>query len=159
MLLSSLKNIREHEIVLSFLINCLKDLNIIKFEKSDLKVKSFGNISHLQTILNASVNNLNPFEVLSTLHPSPAVCGIPTNIANEWIKTLETFPRGNYASPIGWIDFEGNTDFRVAIRGARYLNQEIQLTAGAGLVKDSICLNEVQEIKLKFEAIAKHIFY
>tara|TARA_Y100000589_G_scaffold149407_1_gene142629 strand:+ start:1793 stop:3172 length:1380 start_codon:yes stop_codon:yes gene_type:complete len=159
LLLSSLKNIREHEIVLSFLINCLKDLNIIKFEKSDLKVKSFGNISHLQTILNASVNNLNPFEVLSTLHPSPAVCGIPTNIANEWIKTLETFPRGNYASPIGWIDFEGNTDFRVAIRGARYLNQEIQLTAGAGLVKDSICLNEVQEIKLKFEAIAKHIFY
>ena len=38
-------------------------------------------------------------------------------------------------------------------------HEEIQLTAGAGLVKDSICLNEVQEIKLKFEAIAKHIFY
>ena len=157
-LLGNSKNIREHEIVVYFLINCLKDLNIYKFEKSDLKVKCFGNISHLQTILNASVKKLNPFELIRTLHPSPAVCGIPKTIANEWIETLENFSRGNYASPIGWIDMGGNADFRVAIRGARYINEEIQLTAGAGLVKDSICLNEFEEIKLKFESIAKNIF-
>ena len=157
-LLSNPKNRREHEIVVSFLIKCLKDLNICKFQKSDLKVKTFGNISHLQTILDASIKKLNPFDLLFLLHPSPAVCGIPKTIANEWIETLESFSRGNYASPIGWIDIEGNADFRVAIRGARYINEEIQITAGAGLVKDSKCLNEVEEIKLKLETIAKNIF-
>ena len=113
----------------------------------------------MQTIINASVKRLSPFEVLRILHPSPAICGIPKEIANEWIQTLEDFTRDNYAAPIGWIDIEGNADFRVAIRGARYINDEIQLTAGAGLVKDSICLNEVDEIKLKLESIAKNIFF
>ena len=86
------------------------------------------------------------------------VKGIPQKIALQWIKTLEPFSRGNYASPIGWVDIEGNSDFRVAIRGARYINKEIQFTAGAGLVKDSNCLDEVEEIKLKFESIANQIF-
>ena len=157
-LLRNKKNIREHQFVIDFLIKCLKELNINKFKKSDLSVKNFGNVSHLQTYFNASVQNICPFEVLNILHPSPAVCGFPKDIAKEWIETLETFSRGNYASPIGWIDIEGNADFRVAIRGARYINQEMQLTAGAGLVKDSICLDEVEEIKLKFESIAKQIF-
>ncbi len=158
-LLGNSKDIREHQFVVNFLIHCLKELNIDNFQKSDLKVKEFGDISHLQTIINASVQRLSPFEVLRILHPSPAICGIPKEIANEWIQTLEDFTRDNYAAPIGWIDIEGNADFRVAIRGARYINDEIQLTAGAGLVKDSICLNEVDEIKLKLESIAKNIFF
>ena len=157
-LLNNSKNIKEHTFVVNFLINSLKKLNIYKFQRSNLKVKNFGNIAHLQTILKSSVTKLCPFKVLSILHPSPAVCGIPQDLANEWIQTLETFSRGNYASPIGWIDIEGNADFRVAIRGARYVNKEIHLTAGAGLVKDSLCLEEVDEIKLKFESIAKQIF-
>ena len=157
-LLSNKKNIREHKFVVNFLIKCLKELNINKFDMSDISVKNFGNLSHLKTFLNASVENICPFQVLNTLHPSPAVCGIPKDIANEWIQTLENFSRGNYAAPIGWIDIEGNADFRVAIRGARFIDEQIQLTAGAGLVKDSICFEEVEEIKLKFESIAKQIF-
>ena len=158
LLLNNPKNLREHQFVVTYLINCLKELKINNFEKSDLKVKHFGNICHLQTFINSSVIKVCPFELLKILHPSPAVCGIPKNNSLEWIHTLETFSRGNYASPIGWVDIKGNSDFRVAIRGARYLNKELQLTAGAGLVKDSICLEELQEIKLKFESIAKQIF-
>ncbi|MBK16734.1 MAG: isochorismate synthase [Prochlorococcus sp. SP3034] len=158
LILNNNKNLREHKFVLNYLINALKKLKINNFQKSDLQVKRFGNILHLYTFINASVKKVCPFELLENLHPSPAVCGIPKNNAFEWIQTLEVFSRGNYASPIGWVDVAGNSDFRVAIRGARYLNKEIQLTAGAGLVKDSKCIEEVEEIKLKFQAIANQIF-
>ncbi len=158
-LLSDTKNLREHDFVVHFLINCLKILKITNFEISDLKVKNFGNISHLHTLIKALPNKVCPFKILEVLHPSPAVCGIPKNKANEWIETLEDFSRGNYAGPIGWIDIKGNADFRVAIRGARNVNNEIQLIAGAGLVRDSVCIDEVEEIKIKFESITKQIFH
>ena len=51
---------------------------------------------------------------------------------------MNHFLRGNYASPIGWVDSEGNAEFRVAIRGARYIDQNLEFTAGSGLVKGSI---------------------
>ncbi len=157
-LLNDSKNLKEHQIVVDYLISCLKDLNIYDFKKSDLRVTNFGSLSHLQTFIYASVTEVCPFEMLRALHPSPAVCGLPKNIANKWIQTLEKFSRDNYAAPIGWVDVRGNADFRVAIRGSRYLNDEIQLTAGAGLVKGSKSLDEVEEIKIKLESIAKQFF-
>ena len=71
----------------------------------------------------------------------------------NWINTLESFSRGNYASPIGWVDSEGNSEFRVAIRGARYIDQNLEFTAGSGLVKGSISNKEIEEIQLKFESL------
>jgi len=76
----------------------------------------------------------------------------------NWINTLESFSRGNYASPIGWVDSEGNSEFRVAIRGARYFDQNLEFTAGAGIVKGSIAKKEIDEIKLKFNSLLKQIF-
>ena len=92
------------------------------------------------------------------MHPSPAVCGSPKDKSMEWINTLESFSRGNYASPIGWIDSEGNSEFRVAIRGARYIDQNLEFTAGSGLVKGSISKKEIEEIQLKFQSLVKQIF-
>ena len=76
----------------------------------------------------------------------------------NWINTLELFSRGNYASPLGWVDYEGNSEFRVAIRGARYIDKNLEFTAGSGIVKGSIANKEIEEIKLKFEALVKQIF-
>lgn len=158
LLLNNEKNMREHQFVVNYLISSLKKLGINNFQKNDLKVKNFGNVLHLYTLIYSSISEVCPFELLKILHPSPAVCGFPQKRAMQFINTLETFSRGNYASPIGWVDNQGNSDFRVAIRGARYINEEIQFTAGAGIVKDSKCLEEVEEIKLKFESIANQIF-
>ena len=96
--------------------------------------------------------------MLRVLHPSPAVCGSPKKEAINWINTLESFSRGNYASPIGWVDSEGNSEFRVAIRGARYIDQNLEFTAGSGLIKGSISNKEIEEIQLKFKSLVKQIF-
>ena len=97
--------------------------------------------------------------MLKNLHPSPAVCGYPKNAALDWINTLESFPRGNYASPMGWVDSSGNASFLLAIRGARCIEENIEFNAGSGIVSGSVLEKEIDEIKLKFESIVKQIFF
>ena len=157
-LLRSDKNLREHNFVINYLIENLKFLNIRNYKKGEIKVKKFGNIAHLCTLISAEVNKICPFVLLEKLHPSPAVCGFPKEKALDYLHSLENFDRGNYASPFGWVDVEGNADFRVALRGARILNGEIEFIAGSGLVKGSICEKEIDEIKLKLASLANLIF-
>ncbi len=158
-LLKSTKDLKEHNYVTQYLIKCLEVSKIKNFNKSDIKVNSFGDISHLQTLIFSKVENICPFELLKNLHPSPAVCGYPKNAALDWINTLESFPRGNYASPMGWVDSSGNASFLLAIRGARYIEENIEFTAGSGIVSGSVLEKEIDEIKLKFESIVKQIFF
>jgi menaquinone-specific isochorismate synthase len=158
-LLQSTKDLKEHNYVIQYLIKCLEVTKITNFKKSDIKVNSFGDIAHLQTLIFSKVENICPFELLKNLHPSPAVCGYPKNAALDWINALESFPRGNYASPMGWVDASGNASFLLAIRGARYIEENIEFTAGSGIVSGSALDRELDEIKLKFESIVKQIFF
>jgi menaquinone-specific isochorismate synthase len=158
-LLKSTKDLKEHNYVINYLIECLEVSKITNFKKSDIKINSFGDISHLQTLIFSKVENISPFELLKNLHPSPAVCGYPKNVALDWINTLESFPRGNYASPMGWVDASGNASFLLAIRGARYFEDNIEFTAGSGIVSGSVLEKEIDEIQLKFESIVKQIFF
>lgn len=113
----------------------------------------------MQTLIFSKVENICPFELLKNLHPSPAVCGYPKNEALYWINTLESFARGNYASPMGWVDSSGNASFLVAIRGARYIEENIEFTAGSGIVSGSVLEKEIDEIRLKFESLVKQIVF
>ena len=114
---------------------------------------------YLLFLLHDYFENICPFELLKYLHPSPAVCGNPKNLALDWINTLQSFPRGNYASPMGWVEAAGNASFLLAIRGARYIEENIEFTGGSGIVSGSILEKEIDEIKLKFESIVKQIFF
>ena len=158
-LLRSAKDLKEHNFVVEYLIKCLQVLDINNYQKTDISVKSFGDISHLQTLIYSKIENICLFELLRILHPSPAVCGSPKKEALDWINTLETFSRGNYASPIGWVDSLGNSEFRVAIRGARHIEDYLELIAGSGIVKGSILDKEIEEINLKLSSLVKQIFY
>jgi len=158
-LLESSKDLKEHNYVTQYLIRCLEILEIKNFKKSDIKVNSFGDISHLQTLIFSKVENICPFELLENLHPSPAVCGYPKNEALDWINTLESFPRGNYASPMGWVDSSGNASFIVAIRGARYIEENLEFIAGSGIVSGSVLDKEIDEIRLKLESLVKQIVF
>ncbi len=156
--LRSDKNLREHNFVINYLIENLKSLNIRNYKKGEIKVKEFGNIAHLCTLISAEVNKICPFVLLEKLHPSPAVCGFPKEKALDYLDSFENFDRGNYASPFGWVDVEGNADFRVALRGAKIVKSDIEFIAGSGLVKGSISEKEINEIKLKLASLANLIF-
>jgi len=154
-LLNNEKEKREHQAVSNFIKYSLQQLGL-KPECSELKVRQLSNIQHLWTSIYAELPpEIHPLEILARLHPTPAVAGVPTNIAVEQIKEYENFDRGLYAAPIGWIDYEGNCEFIVGIRSALIENNHARLYAGAGIVAGSDPYKELAEIELKFQVLLK----
>lgn len=152
-LLHSEKEKREHQIVSDFIFHQLSTIGLTP-QKSPLKLLKLSNIQHLWTPINAQINtNLNPLEIIKKLHPTPAVAGVPTNIACKEIQALEKFDRSLYSAPIGWLDKHGNCEFVVGIRSALIKGNCARLFAGAGIVEGSKPEQELIEIKLKFQAL------
>ena len=85
------------------------------------------------------------------LHPTPAVAGLPLADALAAITRLESFERGLYAGPVGWVDARGDGDWAVALRCASLDGSQARLAAGAGIVADSDPDDEWAETEAKLE--------
>jgi hypothetical protein len=116
-----------------------------------------GSLVHLHTPITASLRGQAPLTLAEALHPTPAVAGLPRREAMAWLRSLEPFERGHYAAPIGWIDTEGDTDLRVAIRSGTLRGRQLELTAGAGLVRGSHPERELQEVTLKLGVLQQQL--
>ena len=93
------------------------------------------------------------FELIDSLFPTPAVCGLPKNQSLEAIKNIEHHDRGLYSGLVGVFDFIGNCELAVSIRSAIVKDMQITAFAGAGLVENSDPEEEFQETKLKLYTI------
>jgi menaquinone-specific isochorismate synthase len=165
-LLSSDKERREHKFVLDFIVERLSELGLNPQMLPMPQLLQLSNIQHLWTPIQAQINtNIHPLEIVAKLHPTPAVAGVPTKIAQEQILALETFDRSLYAAPLGWVDYQGNCEFIVGIRSALIETQKqsqtaaniyrARLYAGAGIVAGSDPNKELAEVQLKLQALLK----
>ena len=116
-----------------------------------------GGLVHLHTPITATLAGQPTLALAAALHPTPAVAGLPRRQAMAWLRSLEPFERGHYAAPIGWIDSEGDTDLRVAIRSGMVRGDRLELTAGAGLVRGSTPERELQEVGLKLGVLQQQL--
>ena len=89
-------------------------------------------------------------DALSLLHPTPAVCGAPSDAARRTIRELERFDRGFYAGPLGYVASD-SSEFCVAIRSALLRGSEAAIFAGAGIVRGSDAVNEWEEVHIKMK--------
>ena len=153
-LMANPKEQHEHRLVSKFIMDALVKLGLRPNEAPQPQVLKLASIQHLQTPIACPLpDHLHPLEVLAQLHPTPAVAGVPQQLACEQIQTLETFERSLYASPIGWIDAQGNCDFCVGIRSALIEGHHAQLFAGAGIVSGSKPAQELAEVALKLRTL------
>ncbi len=166
LLLSSEKERREHQFVLDFITKRLSQLGLIPQHLSTTQLLKLSNIQHLWTPIQAELPiGVHPLEIVDKLHPTPAVAGVPTKIAQAQIRHYETCDRSLYAAPIGWVDYQGNCEFIVGIRSAliecHNLSQtrtnayRARLYAGAGIVAGSDPNKELAEIQLKLQVLLK----
>ena len=89
------------------------------------------------------------FDLLASLHPTPAVAGLPRPEAMRHISEHEGFDRGWYAAPVGWLDGRGDGDFLVALRSALVQGDRCHMYAGCGIVQGSDPASEYLETCLK----------
>ncbi len=156
-LLASSKDLREHHFVVNSIVEQLLIKGIQATYASQPKLITQGHLIHLHTLIEAYVKEKSPLELVEALHPTPAVAGLPLNKSLSWLRALEPFNRKTYASPIGWIDKNQNSEFRVAIRYGHVRGHQLKLFAGAGLVKGSTVEEEMQEVALKFEVLRNQL--
>ena len=156
-LLASSKDLREHRFVVNSIVEQLLKKGINANHPSQPNLIIQGHLIHLHTLIRACVKDKSPLDLVEVLHPTPAVAGLPLKKSLSWLRALEPFDRQTYASPIGWIDRNKNSEFRVAIRYGDVKGHELQLFAGAGLVKGSTIEGEIQEVALKFEVLRNQL--
>ncbi len=156
-LLASPKDLREHHFVVNSIVQQLLRNGIKASHQSQPKLMTQGHLIHLHTLIRAYVKDKLPLVLVEALHPTPAVAGLPLAKSLSWLRALEPFDRQTYASPIGWIDKNQNSEFRVAIRYGHVRGKELKLFAGAGLVQGSTVEEEMQEVALKFEVLRNQL--
>lgn len=109
-------------------------------------------LQHLRSVMSVDVReDVSIGDILSTLHPTPAVAGVPRERACAAIRHHEQDGRGWYGAPVGWIGADA-AEFAVGIRSALMSFDSVTLYAGAGLVPGSIPEDEWREIEDKLQA-------
>ncbi len=152
-LLQSEKDRREHELVVETIRQGLRQAGLAPHRARPPRLARHGGLVHLHTPITALLKGQPPLTLAEALHPTPAVAGLPRREAMTWLRTLEPFERGHYAAPIGWIDSEGESELRVAIRSGLLRQDSLELSAGAGLVRGSVPEREEQEVALKLKVL------
>ncbi|WP_413727279.1 isochorismate synthase [Sodalis sp. RH19] len=110
---------------------------------------------HLATAIDGEVADpaVNALALACLLHPTPALCGAPTDRARRLIQTLEPFDRDLFGGMVGWCDEEGNGEWVVTIRCARVAGNQVRLFAGAGIVPASLPDAEWRETGVKLDTM------
>ncbi|MEG4492531.1 isochorismate synthase [Microcoleus sp. D3_18_C4] len=153
-LLESEKDIREHQVVIDFIVDRLSKLGITPKFSPVPRLLQLSNIQHLWTPITAQIPpDIHLLKILAQLHPTPAVAGVPRDVALEQIRRCESCDRSLYAAPLGWIDRAGNGEFAVGIRSALIDGDRAILYAGAGIVAGSEPEKELAEIQLKLQPL------
>ncbi|MBD2455514.1 isochorismate synthase MenF [Nostoc sp. FACHB-87] len=154
-LLNSEKERHEHSLVIDFITQRLSQLGLSP-QTLPPRLRQLSNIQHLWTPISATVPpHVHPLKIVAQLHPTPAVAGAARDVACAEIRRYESFERGLYAAPLGWIDSQGNCEFIVGIRSALIDGDRARLYAGAGIVAGSDPDKEFAEVQLKLQALLK----
>jgi isochorismate synthase len=82
-------------------------------------------------------------KVIASLHPTPAVCGLPKHSAKNFIRENEGYNREYYSGFLGELNIDLvtfktlQTDLFVNLRCMKIIKDKAQLFIGCGITKDS----------------------
>ena len=148
------KEREEHAVVVDMLRATLAPLTDELVIPAVPHVERLRHLQHLVTPVEGRLRE--PVGVLrlgELLHPTPAVGGMPRDLALELIAEEEQLERGWYAGPLGWVDRRGDGELVVALRSGVVDGATATLLAGCGIVADSEPEREWQESTTKLLAL------
>ncbi|QLK85683.1 isochorismate synthase [Staphylococcus sp. 17KM0847] len=144
------KNLGEHQIVVDSILEDIRPfVTEVHYDLTPNILKN-DHLYHLYTEIGGSLAMHSYMGLIDVLHPTPALGGYPKAMAQQYIDAHEFNARGLYGAPVGMIDIDDNCEFVVAIRSMLINQNQATLFAGAGIVKDSDPVSEVEETALKF---------
>ena len=153
-LMASDKDRDEHAYVVDMIAETLQTLGGTLEVPDSPRVAFTPDVAHLETSIAADMPaSTHLAELVDALHPTPAVCGTPTERARRMIDTIEPFDRGLYTGVVGWMNLSGEGDATVALRCGVLEEHRARLFAGGGITAESDIEAEFEETTSKFQTM------
>lgn len=147
------KNILEQAYVTQYIKECLDRYS------DDVRMTapytiSTGHLVHLRTDFSFTLAaDAHVGDVLDSLHPTPAVCGLPKQQAYRFILENESCERGYYSGFSGPLNLNGETALFVSLRCMRIFGDRYRLYAGGGILPQSEEALEWEETAAKMQTM------
>jgi para-aminobenzoate synthetase component 1 len=128
-----------------------------------LRLERFPQVQHLVSTVEGRLRpELSHLDALRACFPGGSITGAPKFRAMEIIDELEPVTRGPYTGSIGYLGFNRESQFNIAIRTAIVREEHVWFQVGAGIVADSDPEMEYDETLAKaagFEAALRLVSY
>ena len=152
-----IKECAEHSMLVDLArndIGRISDAGTVRVTKL-LQIEKFSHVMHMVSeVVGTLKKGFTPMDVLKATFPAGTVSGAPKLRAMEIIHELEPVKRDTYSGTVGYMDFCGNMDMCITLRTMRIENNDTAIIqSGAGIVADSIPINEYNEILQKSKAL------
>jgi aminodeoxychorismate synthase component I len=119
-----------------------------------LQLESLAQVHHIVSTVKGTLRgDEDAVGALAACFPGGSITGAPKKRAMEIIAELEAAPRGIYCGAIGWLGFNGESQFNIAIRTLVRDGGKLSYHVGAGIVADSMPEAEYAETMHKGEGI------
>lgn len=150
------KNIEEQAMVTQYIEDCLRN-NGLAYNLGITFTKQAGEIEHICTPVSTTSAISSPEKLeslLKALSPTPALCGLPRELALRVIKENEHFIRGCYGGFCGPYRSPSDFDFYVNLRSARIEEEREIRYVGSGITLLSDPSAEWEETEAKSRTLA-----
>ncbi|BDS07708.1 aminodeoxychorismate synthase, component I [Oceaniferula spumae] len=119
-----------------------------------MALEKLEQVYHLvSTVTGTLREEIDHLSALAACFPGGSITGAPKKRAMEIISELEPVPRGLYTGALGYIGFNGESQFNIPIRTLVKEGGKLQYHVGAGIVADSDPAAEYQETLDKAKGI------
>ncbi|MBX7216422.1 MAG: anthranilate synthase component I family protein [Candidatus Kapabacteria bacterium] len=118
-----------------------------------MTVEKYSHVIHIvSNVCGELREGMDTLDALRACFPGGTITGAPKVRSMEIIEELEPTRRGIYTGSIGWLGWNGDAEFNIAIRTLLVKNGVAYLQAGAGIVADSVPEHEYRESLRKAQA-------
>lgn len=147
----TLKEIEEQAMVTNFITSSLEN-KLIDLKVTEPKNSKAGKLWHLKSEISGKLKSTNSLsDIIETLHPTPAVCGLPKKEAFNFIQENEGYEREYYTGFLGTVNVEAleEVNLFVNLRCLKYTPYNIKIFVGGGITESSQVEKEWEETQLK----------
>ncbi len=149
----------EQEYVSAHIRDALSASGINAFEESAPSELQAGKVKHLKSTFRFDGPKTPEFfhQLVSHLHPTPAVAGLPAKKAADFINMTESHDRGLYTGYLGIVNFPERVSLYVNLRCMQIGKSDLALYLGGGITSDSDLQSEWDETEQKAMTILQYL--
>jgi len=119
-----------------------------------MEIERYSHVMHIVSQVEGELaGGRDALDALLACFPAGTVSGAPKIRAMELIAELEPERRGPYAGAVGYLSFSGDLDTCITIRTLVVRENDVSVSAGAGIVADSDPAAEERETDAKARAL------